>query len=589
MARLRHAPLTRPAGAAARVDASLIAHDFSRPEQRRRPSSATRGVVAALLACALPVAAAHAETLEDAIAIAYAHNPTLVQQRYLLRSTDEDYVQARAQYGPTLQVQATAQYARTDQLGIVQNSNAGQAVGTISQPLYTAGRLRGQLNAAAANVDAGTQRLRQVEQQTVLNVIVVYAQVLRDQQRLEVGRENVAVLQDQLRGNRERYLRMGRGEGAGDVTLTDIGLADARLAGAETTLASLEQQLSVSRGQYLQIVGQNPGTLEPLPALANMPGSIDAAFLQAEAANPALLTAKYVERASGASAAATRGSLGPQVSLTAQGVYRNQITPFDGRLGTKEFVAGVTVSQPLFASGALRSQVRQADAQNGADQAAVETARRSAIESVTEAWSQLVAARVSLTAGERQMQSAQLSFAGMRREELDGLRSTLDTLNVEQELVSAQLTFLQNQYAEYVARASLLSAVGGLRPDSIVRGLPAYDANAYFRKVRHRGETPLEAVARTVDRIGAPGLTRPRIADLNGENSPKPDAMPALPPTPGPETMQRHIVPVTQSRLVPASELPGGLPRTGELPPAPALPAGPTGATDPATPAGPAR
>ena len=203
-----------------------------------------------VMAAAMPQVAS-AESLADAVAMAYAHNPTLVQQRYAQKSVDENYVQARAQYGPQLSIEATGQYQRNQTVGssFVSSATEGQVIAQLSQPIYTSGQLRGQLLSAKANVLAGQQNVEQVEQSTVQNVIIVYAQVIRDQQRVQAARENVAVLQDQLRENRERYTKLGRGQGAGDVTLTDVGQADTRLAQAESDLASLESTLDISRAQ----------------------------------------------------------------------------------------------------------------------------------------------------------------------------------------------------------------------------------------------------------------------------------------------------------------------------------------------------
>jgi TolC family type I secretion outer membrane protein len=511
------------------------------------------------VATALGGTAVRAESLADALALAYANNPTLVAQRYTQKTIDENYVQTRSQYGPTLNSTAIGQYSRTTAQGQTVSGNAGQLQATLSQPLYTSGRLRGQLLSAKAQVLGGRETLRSVEQQLIQNVIIVYASVLRDQQRVEVGRQNVAVLEEQLRENRARYSRVGRGRGAGDVTLTDIGQSDSRLAAAEIQLASLEATLAVSRGQYLQVVGRNPGTLDPMPELAAVPRSADQAFANAERNNPSLLAAKYSEQSSSAAAAAVRGEQGPTVAFNVQGTYTNRLFPFSGQLGTKEVTAGVTVTQNIFAAGAIRSRVRQADAANDADQARVEAARRAAVEAVTEAWSNLASTRVALAAGQRQVSSAQLAYAGMHREELEGLRSTIETLNAEQELVGAQLSLLQSRFQEYVASASLLAAVGDLTTQSIVPNLDTYDPVTYFKKVRNRGSTPLEPIARTIDRLGSADLRRPIAAELRGADSPVPDAIPVLPPQPARPDMFGALVPVTESRLVPASELPGGV------------------------------
>lgn len=533
-------------------------------------------LAAVLLAVACPPAPAGAETLADAVALAYANSPVLNEQRFRLKTLDEQYVQSRGQYGPQLSLQASGGYAYTRAAGTSIDNDSGQFAVTLSQPLYTSGRLRGELASRRAAVRAGQEQLRSTEQQTVQDVVIVYAQVKRDEARLAVGRENVAVLQEQLRENRARRR-------VGDITLTDVGQSDARLAAAEIQLAGLEAQLAVSRGQYLQVVGRNPGTLAPLPDVAGLPPSIEEAFRRAEEANPDLSVARFSERASAAAAASVRGERGPSVSVSAQGIYSNELFSFDGRSGQKRATAGFTVTQPLFAAGAISSRIRQADANNSADQVAIDQARRLALQSVTAAWSQLSAARVALVSGERQVASAQLAFAGMQREQRYGLRSTIDTLNAEQELQSAQLNFLQSRYQEYVSRTALLAATGTLRAAVLSPAVDSYDPEVNFRRVRNRGMTPFEPIAMGLDRLGSASPRRPVSANLAGEGIPVPATAPPLPPQPGPALTDAPLTPITRSRLVPASELPGGMPLGATLPDRPAdRPADPPLEADPA-------
>ena len=55
--------------------------------------------------------AASAESLADAITLAYQTNPTLQAERATQRATDETYVQARAGYRPTANIQATGNWS----------------------------------------------------------------------------------------------------------------------------------------------------------------------------------------------------------------------------------------------------------------------------------------------------------------------------------------------------------------------------------------------------------------------------------------------------------------------------------------------
>lgn len=523
--------------------------------------------------------AALAETLQDAIAAAYETNPTLRRTRYQLKSVNENYVQARAAYGPTLSVSAQAAYQQTRSPGLgvdpqtgelvdrfsTNKSYPGQAVLSLNQPLYTGGQLRGQLEQQRASVLSGQQSLKQIEQQVLQAVIASYASVIRDEARVQVATENVRVLEQQLRQNRARLKQQ-------DVTATDVAQSEARLADGENQLATLIASLDISRSQYLQVVGHNPGTLAPLPDLPGMPRSSDEAYQRAEANNPQLLATKYTERGSSAAVATARGAGKPNVGLNVQAGYINgQVSPFDSRSYTRAVSATVTVTQPLFNSGAIRSKIRQAQANNDADQAAIDAARRTALQSVTSAWSQLYAARIGLSAGARQVQFAQVAFAGMRHEELAGYRDTIETLNAEQELTNAQLTFLLNRYNEYVSRAALLAAIGDLTVEKLAPDVPVYDAEGDFRKVRHLGRTPLEPIAQTIDRIGSAGLRRPVSADLTGADVPPASVMPPVVATPSAALMRAPLTPITRSVVVPAADLPPGYqaPQPG-LPPNPA-------------------
>lgn len=516
---------------------------------------------AILLVSARP---ATAETLQDAIAAAYVRYPLLVRQRFLQKSRNEGYVQARSQYGPNLSVSGDVNYQNSRLSGQSASNDSGAAMLTLRQPLYTGGRLRGEVASARADVLAGQEQLRAIEAETIQNVIIVYAAVLRDQQRVNVGRENVAVLQSQLRENRARRK-------VEDVTLTDVAQADARLAAAESQLATLESALAISRGEFLQVVGHVPVLLEVLPDLPGMPGTSEQAYVMAEQGNPILAAARYSERASSATVASVRGEGLPTVSMTLQGGYTGPLSALDTGVYRRNLAAGVTVSQSLFASGLVRSRIRQAQNLNDADQVAIDQARREAFQNVTSAWSQLAAARVGLESGVRQVASAQIAFAGMQREQRFGLRATIEVLNAEQELQSAQLTLLQNRYAEYVARAALLATIGRLEARYVAPSIEIYEPEQDFRAVRNRGRTPLEPVAQLIDRIGSAGLRRPLDERLTGADVPKIDRVPALPPTPGPELTRRPLVPITQSPLVPASALPDDhMPAAGYLPPRPA-------------------
>jgi outer membrane protein/S-layer protein transport system outer membrane protein len=511
----------------------------------------------------LPAMPASAETLMDAVGAAYAGNPALVAQRYRLQSTNETYVQTRSQYGPTLSLDATARYDYERFRGFtVTSDKTGQVGLTLRQSVYTGGRLRGALAETRANVHGSEELLRRVEGEVIQEVIAAYAAVLRDQQRLSVARENVNALRAQMEERRaKRRVR--------DVTITDIAQSDSRLASGETQLAALEAQLAISRGEYLRIIGHEPHDLAPLPELPGLPETIDEAFAVADAENANLTSARYAEEASRANVAEQRGNQRPTASITAtaaRGGNLSDLMSLNLRNLPTQVIAQVTISQPLFQGGAIRSRIRQAQAQNKTAQAVVDGERRQALQDVIIAWSQLGSARVAVVSGTRQVEAAEIAFAGMQREERYGLRSTIEVLNAEQELAAAQISLLSSRYQEYTARAALLLAMGRLDARTVNSAIPAKDPEAEFKKVRWRGISPTEPVAMLLDRVGSASPYNKPKPDLRGSNQPKPGGQPALPPTPDDRFTKAPLKPIADIKLVPADQLPASLGDYGEPP-----------------------
>ena len=184
----------------------------------------------ALISVAQPTSA---EDLRDAIILAYQTNPTLLAQRSQQRATDESYVQARGGLRPQVDASAGVGYVRQwphPTFGS-DESNSTSATISLSQPLYTGGRIAHGIDTAMAGVERGRENLRNVEQQIMLAVIQAYADVIRDTEVLRIRETNLGVLQRQLEEAEARFE-------VGEITRTDVAQSQARLAASEADLAS---------------------------------------------------------------------------------------------------------------------------------------------------------------------------------------------------------------------------------------------------------------------------------------------------------------------------------------------------------------
>ena len=482
------------------------------------------------------VTPASAETLADVIAQAYANNPTLQAQRATQRALDENYVQARTGWRPTLSLAAgiTAQSTATPlaitPIGRRTREDDTGTTGrlTFSQPIWTGGRVAAAVTAANADVLQGRENLRRVEAQVLGAVVQSYVDVRRDMEALRIQQENVAVLQRQLQESQARF-------DVGEVTRTDVAQSQARLAQSQAQLQSAQAQLAISRASFAALVGHNPTELEPEPSLAYLlPGNVDDAFTVAEANSPLLRAQQYAELASRARVAGARADRMPQVALQSTLTFNGgSLDPYERDRYSRDVTTGVSVTVPLFSGGLTSSRVRQAVERNNADRITIETQRRSVLQTISQGWNQLIAARANIVSTEEQVRAARIAAEGTRQEQQVGLRTTLDVLNAEQELRVAQLNQVNARRDEYVAAANVLSAMGRLEAKNLTPSQPQYDPRANFRRLRMTwGWTPWEEPIGVVDRLltlsPAPSVSaRPTEAPIPPGLQPPPAVTPA--------------------------------------------------------------
>ena len=399
-----------------------------------------------------------------------------------------------------MDLSASANWSRTDTpLGVIESDTGSVSIG-LSQTLWSGGRIGLGIAVAEANVAAGRENVRAVEQQVLASVVAAYADVLRDEEILRIRESNLAVLQRQLDESNARFE-------VGEITRTDVAQSEARLAQSQADVANARAQLAVSRANFAAVVGQTPGTLAPLPALEGIPADFDTALSIALEENPGVRAAAWSQAAAEGRVALARAEYLPSIRATASyGASTDDLGDLGELTDNTALRAGATLSVPLFTGGLNASRVTQALEQANAAQIALEGERRGVLQSVSTAYAQLVSARATVAAGEEAVRAASVAAEGVRQEAQVGLRTTLDVLNQELELRNAQVALANARRNEYVAQANLLVAMGRLDVAVLAPGVETYDAGANLERVRNRGALPWEGVFETLDRIAAPQI-----------------------------------------------------------------------------------
>ncbi len=443
--------------------------------KRRLRKFLLSSAMAGALALASPQA--FAETLTDALIVAYQTSPLLEASRASLRGLDEQVPQAQSARRPQTDVGISAQTDSNVIEAFDDQVNRLQAALNASLLVFDNGQTKAAVEAARYQIAAGRADLTDVEQFVLFNAVQAYMDVRQNQEFVRLALADVDRLGETLNATRNRFE-------VGEVTRTDVSQSESRLAASRSTLADAEGALEAARQAYLAAVGKLPGTLERAPALPAVPRTLEEATEIGRRSNPQILSAQFLERAAVADFDRALAAKGPSVSVFGSvGVERGNVGSFDYD-GNSFGSAGVQAAMPLYTGGRNDSLVRQAQALLDQRRFQVQDAGRSVTQQVANAWIELETARVSIMARREQAEAARIAAEGVAEEARLGARSTLDVLDADQEALQADAEVVRALRNEYVATYGLLRAMGLLTVRHLNLGIETYDPDVNFTRVR---------------------------------------------------------------------------------------------------------
>ncbi|WP_022708504.1 MULTISPECIES: TolC family outer membrane protein [Paracoccus] len=450
---------------------------------------------ALMMATAIP---AGAQSLADTMVKAYRHSALLEQNRAVLRAADEDVASAVSALRPVVEWVAEHGAQRIEG-GTTTRSTSLDL--NISMTLYDFGRSQLAIDAAKEQVLATRQALVAVEQEVLLDAADAYFAVLEGNQQVALQQNSVEVL------TRERQAAQDRFD-VGEITVTDVALADAQLAATRASLAAAQGQLEIAREAYRTATGEMPGRLSSPPSLPKLPSDLNEARSIAQRTHPSILQAQRVAAAAELGVAAAAAERNPELSGSANiGVTRaprSSATP-DSYASSNSSSIGLRLSQTIYSGGALSAAHRGAMADRDEARAQLLNGARSLSQVVGETWANIDVARAQIRAIDQQISAAQQAYDGVREEALLGARTTLDVLDAEQSLLEARADRITAESNLQLAHYQLLSAMGLLTVENLKLGIPTYDPSQYYNAVRDapytskQGES-LDRVLRAIGR-----------------------------------------------------------------------------------------
>jgi outer membrane protein len=448
------------------------------------------------LLMATSVDLASAETLREALAKAYSNSQSLNSARAQLRATDENVPQARAGLRPRVQGVVSTQGSRSRTTfgdGLETQKLRSGVITTgiqVNQTLFDGFQTPNNVNAAQAQVRASQKNLDNTVQDTLLDTVTVFMNVRRDREVAAFRRQSLAFLNEQVRAAQARF-------DVGEGTRTDVAQAQAQQALATALLNTALSQVASSEAQYLDVVGDPPGNLEAgtPPNRGAIPSSVGEAVRVSQEQHPAIQATKFAVDAASFQVKSAEGARLPTLAVTGQidNAYAlsdrdpNQLPGVD--VNTQNEVSGTVGAQltvPIYQGGLVASRVRQAKETLSQRRIEVDNVRDQVRSAVASAWAQRQAAEANVQGYRAQVAAAQLALNGVVEERNVGQRTTLDVLNAQSDVITAQILLAGAQRDTIVAAYTLASAVGSLLPDRLALAVDRYEPEEHYQAVQDK-------------------------------------------------------------------------------------------------------
>jgi outer membrane protein len=425
---------------------------------------------------------AWSQSLVAALASTYNSNPDLLAGRALLRQTDETLAQAVANWRPKVTLSAEYNKIEADSISVrvlptYYILNGKTTLLSITQPLFRGGKTVADTKTAQANIQAQRAQLANTETTVLLNAVTAYSNLVQDLGIVDVRRNNVKVLVQQLDATRERFR-------VGELTITDVSQAEARLEQAKADLVLAEAQIRIDEAVYVHVVGAKPGRMGEMPLFGALPGSEEEAVQLAMNSGYLPVSAQYRISAASYGVNSAVATLLPTVNLV--GYIQQQFDLSVPNDNYNQYGVRLQATVPIYQNGTEWSQIRAAKELVGQRRNELDSARRTAAENAIRSWRNLDSARSRVTSFTAQVKANDVALNGVRQEALVGSRTTLDVLNAEQELLNSQVSLITARHDVQVAYYGVLANIGRLTARSL--GLPVeyYDEEKYYKDVGSR-------------------------------------------------------------------------------------------------------
>lgn len=402
------------------------------------------------------------QTITEAVDQTIQSNPTVLAETNRRLSVDQTIDQAKAGYYPTVDIGVGTGWETTDNpstraagKGHHESMHRDEANIAIRQMIYDGFATKSAVDQSESLAESAGFSVADTAEGTALRAVQVYLDVLRRQELLTVTEDNLEAhskIYDQIK------LRADSGVG----TNVDAQQTEGRLALATANLKANIGNLEDANSSFRRVVGAEADglTVPNQECCDKAPSSLEDALKIAYQQHPAIRAALANHEAAMALEQGAEAPFHPRVDLEIDATANNNI---DGNKGhNNDLLAMFRLRYNMLNGGADYARIDETAFLSEVSKAEAELARREVENDVRLAWNALESTTARLTYLQQHVQASEATREAYQQQFNVGLRTLLDLLDTENEVLTARIDYVNAYYDRLYACYWLSETTGKL-------------------------------------------------------------------------------------------------------------------------------
>ena len=401
-----------------------------------------------------------AVTLYDALNQTYQNNIQLNAERENIKASEEDINISKANYKPSLTLSSSKSLENTNK---ITNQSGGDLAKNDTDPFTTSIKLQQTLldygrdlnhEKNITGLDLAKAKLVKKEQDIIFSAIETYTNLILAREKLVINTKNLNLLRKQVENDK---IRLDRGQ----ITITDLAQSESSLAGAQAQFTQAKSDLLINKLTYQNIIGKidDPNSLKKNSnAIIGIPKNLDSAINLSKQNNPDIKIAKFDLMQSKKDLKIAESDLKPTASLSLERSYTDDISSTIAQ--REKDILKASISWPFYSGGKKRSVINKNSNLTSRKRLLLDDIIRTSDINVASAWSSLESSKSFLNSVKVQVRAAKIANEGIAAEYERGSRTTLDVIQSNSLLLSAQISLARSEKNYLIAQYNLLKAVG---------------------------------------------------------------------------------------------------------------------------------